>query len=105
MEIVWNGGAHTRGYWAAVKGTKHQEATMKWLAFFIESPERAAAFANKIPYPGYTAGMLPLLSPEKQKIMPTYPANLAGQFNLDEVFWAANRRVITERWQAWLAKR
>ena len=78
---------------------------MKWLAFFIESPERAAAFANKIPYPGYTAGMLPLLSPEKQKIMPTYPANLAGQFNLDEVFWAANRRVITERWQAWLAKR
>ena len=104
VEIVWNG-AHTRGYWAAVKGTKQTEAAMKWLAYFIESPERAAEFAKQIPYPGYTAGMLALLPPEKQKIMPTFPANLAGQFNIDEVFWANNRKAISERWQAWQSKR
>lgn len=101
VKIVWNGGAALLGYWGVVKGTKHQEAAMKYLSFFVGSPQRAADFTKAIAYPMLVKGTLDLLTPAQQASLPTYPANRVGQFTYDDAFWVENSAKINQRWLEW----
>lgn len=101
-EIVWNGGALLKAFLAPVKGTKNRGAALKYLSYIISSPERAAEFAKRIPYPGFTSGLYDFIDADQQRNMPTYPANLESQFVFDDAFWVENRDALTERWQSWV---
>jgi putative spermidine/putrescine transport system substrate-binding protein len=104
VKIVWNGGAAVLGYWAAVKGTKHQDAAMKYLSFWMSSPERAAEFTKAIAYPMVLKGMVDLLPPEIQQTLPTYPKNRELQFTYSNEFWVDNISKINQRWLEWKLK-
>lgn len=101
VRIVWDGGASLLGYWAILNGTDAPEEARKYLSFVISSPERAAEFATRIPYPLYTRGALDLMSPEDQAWLPTREENMAGRFTYDDAFWADNIDRIRERWLEW----
>ena len=100
VEIAWNG-AMNLTYFAIIKGTKHKELVEKYFASYL-IPERAAAFAIAIPYPGFVPGLENHLDAAVLAELPTAPANMAGQFPLDDNFWAANLEALTERWNTWL---
>ncbi len=100
--IVWNGGGLKLSYSAIIKGTKHGDAAHAYLSYLTTSPQRAAAFAKMVPYPGFVKGLYDELPAEMGRHLPSHPDNAAKQFATDAKFWAANLSELKERWEAWL---
>jgi len=101
VEVSWNGGAMNLTYMSIVKGTKSKKQVEQYFASYL-SPERAAKYAEFIPYPGFVPGIEKYLDASLLKELPTAPANAPQQFPLSDEFWAANLGPLTERWNTWL---
>lgn len=100
--IVWNGGALKLAYFGILKGGSKIDEAYKYLGFMISSPERAAKFASKIPYPPLVRGLYDHFPRDRAATMPTFPANAEAQFTYDAAFWVANQDALSERWEEWL---
>lgn len=102
IKIMWNGGALHTTYLGIVKGTKNLEAAHAYLRVRATDAASQREYLNFLPYPGSAPGLLEMLPKEVAEQLPTWPANLEGQFVADEEFWAANIETLRARWDEWL---
>ena len=101
VDLSWDGGALQLSYWAVPKGAKHLKEAMRYMTTRLDV-DKAVEFLKLSPYPGFTPGLMEKLPPELAMQMPTYPENLAKQYQYNADWWSQNRAKLTERWTAWL---
>ncbi|MEZ0213727.1 MAG: ABC transporter substrate-binding protein [Xanthobacteraceae bacterium] len=101
VAIIWNGSAMNLTYFSIVKGTKSKREVEQYFASYL-SPARAAAYAKLVPYPGFVPDIEKHLDASILVDLPTAPANVAQQFEMNDDFWAAHLPALTERWNGWL---
>lgn len=98
--FVWSGGMYSVDNWAIVANAKNQDAAYDFLNF-ATSAESQAAFSRIQPVAPVNLKSVALLPNERTAIMPVGD-NLA--FRLNQLFWNDNLEVLTERFNAWLAR-
>jgi putative spermidine/putrescine transport system substrate-binding protein len=103
LKVVWNGGIYDFDAWAIPKGAKNVEAAKKFIAFSV-SPEQQKTYSQNIAYGPANTKAVPLLDKAVLSDMPTNPANIANQVQIDVSFWADNGEQLEQRFNAWAAK-
>ena len=103
VAIEWNQGVLHFSSSGIPKGAKNKENAMKFLAFTTR-PDREAAFAKVIPYPGLNRSLYKYLDPSYGVNLPTYPENLKKQVTQNYDWWVKNREKVDLRWNEWLTK-
>jgi putative spermidine/putrescine transport system substrate-binding protein len=96
----WNDQMIVLDYWTILKGTKHKEAAMKFIAFASE-PKRQAAFSEWTNYGPANKKAYNFIKKEKAILMPTYPKNLAKGLLISGEWYAEHEKEIERRWEAW----
>jgi putative spermidine/putrescine transport system substrate-binding protein len=102
--IIWNGGSLKPSYQCIPVGAPHPKEALQYLGFLISDAKMNAAFATKMPYPGFVPGLYEHIPEKAALTMPTFPANQAAQFESDNTFWVDRRDPLNERFEAWLLK-
>lgn len=90
---------------AIPKGAPNKDLAMKALAMML-APEQQAQMPQYINY-GPTTSLafdLGIITPEQTAISPSAPENLKVQFITDADYWATNRQMVQERWDAFITK-
>ena len=103
VAIQWNQQILLVAYNAVVKGAKHKEEAMEFLAFMLQ-PKLQAAWVQMIPYPGPSKSMFEHLTPEVAQNLPTYPEYYKLGVNRDYAYWVKNEERLMEEWNAWMLK-
>lgn len=101
VELSWSGGAMQLSYWAVPKGARHPKEAMRYMKTRLDA-DKGAEFVKDAPYPGFIPGLMEKLTPEAARQLPTYPDNVARQYQYNAEWWVKNQAAITERWTAWL---
>jgi putative spermidine/putrescine transport system substrate-binding protein len=87
-------------YVGVVKGTKHREAAMRLLDYFMR-PDRQVAFNNAMPGSGIVARAgIAQLTGKTAALEPDYDSPETTKLNVD--WWADNYPALSKRWKEWL---
>jgi putative spermidine/putrescine transport system substrate-binding protein len=103
LEVVWNGGIYDFDSWAIPTGAKDQDAAKEFIKFAV-TPEAQKVFSENIAYGPTRKAAVPLLAPERLKVMPTTPENIENQVAIDVTFWADYGEQLEQRFNAWAAR-
>ncbi|MBN9451497.1 MAG: polyamine ABC transporter substrate-binding protein [Bosea sp.] len=104
IDLNWNQSIRDVGLWAVAKGTRHPEAAMKFLDFFLGGAKAHLAFANVVNYDTGNRSSLELVPEAERSRRIAYPENLKSQIVPDYKWVAENRDKLRERWNEWLLK-
>jgi putative spermidine/putrescine transport system substrate-binding protein len=99
--LQWTGGMLSADLWIVPKGAPNAEIAMDLINFATRAAP-AANFSRLVPYGPVNLNALALLTPERQAVLPTSPANLAVQFVQNWAWWADNLLDVTARFENWL---
>jgi len=102
---TYNQGAAALDCLAIPKGAPNKDLAMKALAMML-APEQQAQMPQYINY-GPTTSLafdLGVITPEQMAISPSAPDNLAVQFITNADYWAQNRQMVQERWDAFMTR-
>jgi putative spermidine/putrescine transport system substrate-binding protein len=102
IEIVWDGAENYTTYWFVPRGTPKAETAWRF-ANFAAQPEQQAAFTSLVPYGPVNPGALKLVSDERMRVTPSWPANREVAFQHDAAWLESRLGAIRERWTQWLA--
>jgi putative spermidine/putrescine transport system substrate-binding protein len=100
VNVIWQDSMIILDYWTILKGSKHKEAAMKWIAF-ASDPKRQAAFAEWTNYGASSKKAYQYISKEKAVRMPTYPENYKKGVLCDADWYAENEKEIERAWEIW----
>lgn len=106
--ILWDSQIYDTDYWAIPKGAANKEKAQRFISFALQ-PERLAAQAQWHPYGPMRKSALPLLVKHAEAdvalapFIPTTDKNFKTALKLDNVWWEANKAVLTKRFDAWQA--
>lgn len=103
LRIVWNGGIYDFDAWAIPKGAKEQKVAQDFIKFSVQA-EPQKTYAEAISYGPTNKEAIPLVSKSVERILPTTPANIADQVQIDVTFWADYGEQLEQRFNAWAAK-
>ena len=101
VAIVWNQGLYSIEGWGIAKGLP-KAAEAKAFVKFCADAARQAAFTELLGYGPTNLKAFDLVPPERAKILPTAPNNLAGMRLASPQWWETNRQVASERFNAWV---
>jgi putative spermidine/putrescine transport system substrate-binding protein len=101
--LVWNQGLYDPEGWGVPKGAPNKAEAMKFLAYTAR-PEPQAIFARYIAYGPVNREAYKFISPERAKVLPTYPENLEKMRQVDDLFWAQNGPAMERQWAEWRVK-
>jgi putative spermidine/putrescine transport system substrate-binding protein len=99
---VWNGAVYHQDYYTVMKGTKHPEAAMKFIAYATR-PEVRAGLASEMGFIVSDAELQAKMDPESLKHQPT-PEQAAQGINSDIGWWAENLTSAYKRYSGWLTQ-
>jgi putative spermidine/putrescine transport system substrate-binding protein len=100
VKIVWKGLYSIDG-WSIPLGTTKLKQARQFVQFCMQ-PERQAAYSSIVANGPSNLGAYKFIAPERAKILPTYPENLAGLTVRDYAYWGKNYAAISDRFQEWL---
>jgi putative spermidine/putrescine transport system substrate-binding protein len=100
VKTIWQDSMIILDYWTILKGTKHKEAAMKWIAFASDA-KRQAAFAEWTNYGPSNKKAYQYISKEKAVRMPTYPENFKKGVAANAKWYAEHEREIERLWETW----
>ena len=103
LAIEWNEGMLFLEYLMIPKGAPNYENACKFMAFQSRA-DRQAEFAKSFAYGPVNSKAFENMSPERARLMPSYPENKKVQFNQNEEWYFNNMADAVERWQQWLVK-
>lgn len=103
LRIVWNGGIYDFDAWAIPKGAKDQQTALDFIKFSVQ-PQAQKVYAESIAYGPTNQEAIGLIGPEMQRVLPTAPANIANQVQIDVTFWADYGEQLEQRFNAWAAR-
>lgn len=98
--IVWNQGCLYLEGWGVAKGAPNRGEAMKFLAYTAR-PKPQAVFAQGLAYGAVNSQAYAFISPERAKVLPTYPDNLKQMIRVDEGWWVKNQKATEQRWVEW----
>ena len=87
-------------YWTILKGSKHKNAAMKFIAF-ASQPERQAAFSEWTNYGPANKKAYKYIKKEKAILMPTYSKNLKKGLLIRGDWYADHEAEVERRWETW----
>jgi putative spermidine/putrescine transport system substrate-binding protein len=101
LTTVWQGLYSVDGWVMPINGPKEKIA--REFIRFCMRPDRQAAYSNMIANGPTNRKAFDLIPPERQKLLATYPENLAGLVPVDAEWWSqANRAKVQKRFDEWL---
>jgi putative spermidine/putrescine transport system substrate-binding protein len=110
IDFVWNQAIIGWDYWGVLKGAKNEQNAKKFIEF-ASSPQSQAAMAKLQVLGPLNKKAFDLLSPERAKLLPSYPENSKHAIPLNAAWWAkkdnfgkSNREINNELWNAWILK-
>ena len=103
FEMMWDQHLAELDYWAIPKGSPKKDLAMKFLAFATR-PERQGDQTNYINYSPTAKDATPHINPSVLPYLPTAPENFKNALVVDSKFWIENLQLLTEKFEAWLAK-
>jgi putative spermidine/putrescine transport system substrate-binding protein len=110
LTSTWAQGILEYEYVVVLKGAKNTENAMKYIAFCSQAKPQAE-FAKRITYSPTNTRAFEFIDAERQKKLPTAPANKAKQVVQDYAWWnskaagskKSNEEVAIARWEEWLS--
>ena len=96
----WNDNLLWVDYMSILKGSKHKEAAMKFIAFATD-PKRQAAFAKRLYYGPSNKKAFEFIDKETAVKLPTYPENFKRALFIDHEWWADNEKEVLTKWETW----
>jgi putative spermidine/putrescine transport system substrate-binding protein len=103
LAIDWNEGMLFLEYLMIPKGAPNYENACKFMAFQSRA-DRQAEFAKAFAYGPVNSKSFAEMSPERARLMPSYPENKKVQFMQDEDWYFKNMSDAITRWQKWTVK-
>ncbi|MFQ5971706.1 MAG: ABC transporter substrate-binding protein [Alphaproteobacteria bacterium] len=103
FEMMWDQHLAELDYWAIPKGTPKKDLAMEFLAF-ATSAERQGDQTNYINYSPTAKDASPFINSAVLPYLPTAPENFKNALVVDIEFWIENLEVLTEDFEAWLAR-
>lgn len=100
FKTVWDGQIYDFEWWGIATGTKHKEASEKFVSF-ASDPSRIGDLSRYIAYAPPRRSAIAKIDPVILPSLPTAPANFRNALQIDANFWADNIDVISKRFQAW----
>jgi putative spermidine/putrescine transport system substrate-binding protein len=100
VQIVWNGLYSIDG-WSIPLGTTKLKQAREFIKFCMH-PERQAAYSSIVANGPSNLKAYKFITPERAKVLPTLPENLAGLTVRDYAYWGKNYAAVSERFQEWL---
>jgi putative spermidine/putrescine transport system substrate-binding protein len=100
VQIVWKGLYSIDG-WSIPLGTPKLKQAREFIKFCMH-PERQAAYSSIVANGPSNLKAYKFITPERAKVLPTLPANLAGLTVRDYAYWGKNYAAVSERFQEWL---
>jgi len=100
VNIVWKGLYSIDG-WSIPKGTTKLKQAREFVKFSMQ-PERQAAYSSIVANGPSNLKAYKFITPERAKVLPTLPENLAGLTVRDYTYWGKNYAAVSERFQEWL---
>ena len=101
FQIIWDGQVWDIDLWGIPKGSKNLETTMEFVRFSTDT-QRLADQTKWISYGPVRKSSLPLVAPEMQPHMPTYPENFKTALQNDFEWWSDNQARMDQRFREWL---
>jgi len=101
LEVVWNQAENYGSYWCVAKGDPNAQLAWQYINSAIQ-PKPQADFTALLPYGPMNPEAVPLVSAEKAKNTPSFPANAKVGFRHDSAWLAPRLGQIRERWTQWL---
>ena len=98
--IQWPGGIYDLDYWAIPKGTPNKDATVKFIAFTMQTPQQAA-YAQNIAYGPANSKALASLDKKVLDDLPTSATNAKEALQFNVGFWADQGEALEKRFAAW----
>ncbi len=101
VKMVWTQGLYSTDGWSIPKGTPRADLARKFVRYCMK-PEQQAVYSNTVANAPTNQKAYDFISPERAKLLATSPENIKGLVPSDDLWWAANRDKIQERFQDWL---
>lgn len=102
LEIVWNQGALDLDWWCVPMGDPNRDLAMKFINFAIAAKRQGIQAQKYIAYGPTNRDAFKYITPERAKVLPSYPANLKHQFQMNADYWGPILAHLTERWESWM---
>ena len=102
LEIVWKGGCLDLDWWCIPKGDPNKDLAMKFIEFAISAKRQGEQMEKWIAYGPTNKDAFKYITPDRAKDLPSYPANLEKQFQMDADYWGPRLAPLTERWKTWM---
>lgn len=100
IRLVWEGTYDTDG-WSIPLGTPKLKQAQQFVRFCMRA-DRQAEYSSLIANGPSNADAYKLISPDRAKLLPTYPKNLERLERRDSAWWGKNFDAAQERFQEWI---
>ncbi|WP_063707653.1 ABC transporter substrate-binding protein [Bradyrhizobium sp. WSM2793] len=108
VDYVWNQALLQNDYYTILKGAKNYKNAVKFIEF-ASRPESQAAMVKLQALGPFNKRAFDLLPPERAKLLPTYPENLAHAIELNIAWWTetdasgkSNLEKNSAMWNSWV---
>lgn len=101
VKIVWNQASLIEHGWSVPKGGPKVELAKQFVKFCAKA-ERQAAYTEYLPYGPTNPRAYEFISKEIAAKLPTEPSHVGLTYKGDAVWWAQNKDIANERFEAWL---
>jgi putative spermidine/putrescine transport system substrate-binding protein len=101
VKLIWDQHLWTPEGWSIIKGTPKADMCREFVKFAVD-PERQAIFTKHLAYGPTHPDAYKFIPAERAKLLPTAPQYLKSRAQVDDMFWAANKDKVTERFNNWL---
>ncbi len=101
VKMVWSQGLYSTDGWSIPKGTPRADLARKFVRFCMK-PEQQAIYSNTVANAPTNTKAYDFISAERAKVLATSPDNIKGLVPSNDLWWAANRDKVQERFQDWL---
>jgi putative spermidine/putrescine transport system substrate-binding protein len=103
LEIIWDGQIMNLDYLVVTKGSKNQDAAMKFLRF-ASSAEPEGKISQGIPYGPVRKSAIDFVDKGILGQLPTAPQNAKDSIVVDTDWWSDHADEMNERYAAWMAQ-
>ena len=101
VKLIWDQHLWTPEGWSIIKGTPKADMCREFVKFAVD-PDRQAIFTKHLAYGPTHPDAYKSIPAERAKVLPTAPQYLKSRAQVDDMFWAANKDKVTERFNNWL---
>ena len=100
FQIVWDGNVHDLNMWSIVKGTKHKQAALDFIAFATGS--KVLASMADIAYAPTRKSSMTFVSPNVIPFLPT--THMEQGLKANSLFWGDYGEILEVKFNQWLLK-